>query len=67
MAEKKENDCHGLKKIITSLEHQVKDLKEKMKNITIPEEDKKKIKKILEENIKLKLKLKDILDELKNL
>lgn len=36
-----------------------------MSKITIPEEDKKKIKKILEENLRLKLKLKEITDELK--
>lgn len=36
-----------------------------MSKITIPEEDKKKIKKVLEENIRLKLKLKEILEELK--
>jgi len=40
---------------------------EKMSKITISDEDKKKVKKLLEENIRIKLKLKDIMDELKAL
>jgi hypothetical protein len=49
----------------TTARNQIKDLKDKMSKITIPEDDKKKIKKVLEENIRLKLKLKEISEELK--
>ena len=47
------------------LEHEVKQVKEAHAKMSIPEDDKAKIKSLIQDNIRMKLKLKEIMDELK--
>ena len=65
--DKKDIENYNLKKNIIKLESILKETRDKMSKITIPEDDKKKIKIFIEENIKMKLKLREIMEELRNM